>query len=39
MFFGDLNDPNSEISQILKREFTIQRKPSLGTHPSIFYII
>ncbi len=39
MFFGDLNDPNSEVSQVLKEKFTIQRKPALGTHPSIFYII
>ena len=39
MFFGDLNDPNSRISEVLKKNFTIQRKPALGTHPSIFYII
>jgi len=39
MVFGDLNDPDSEISRILKEKFTIQRKPALGTHPSIFYII
>jgi Fe-S-cluster-containing dehydrogenase component len=39
MFFGDLNDPNSEVSKVLKEKFTIQRKPELGTHPSIFYII
>lgn len=37
--FGDLNDPNSEIRQILEKENTIQRKPSLGTHPSVFYIV
>ena len=37
--FGDLNDPQSEIRQILDREFTIQRKPSLGTKPSVFYIV
>jgi len=37
--FGDLNDPNSEISQILDKEHTIQRKPSLGTKPSVFYIV
>ncbi|MFP7753970.1 sulfate reduction electron transfer complex DsrMKJOP subunit DsrO [Thermodesulfobacteriota bacterium B35] len=37
--FGDLNDPNSEIRQMLKTNFTIQRKPSLGTHPSVFYIV
>ncbi|MFO7760855.1 MAG: sulfate reduction electron transfer complex DsrMKJOP subunit DsrO [Thermodesulfobacteriota bacterium] len=39
MIFGDLNDPGSEINQVLKSRFTIQRKPSLGTKPSIFYII
>ncbi|HEB50526.1 MAG TPA: 4Fe-4S dicluster domain-containing protein [Desulfobulbus sp.] len=39
MLFGDLNDPNSEIRQVLKTNFTIQRKPSLGTHPSVFYIV
>ncbi len=39
MIFGDLNDPNSEIRQVLKKKQTIQRKPSLGTHPSVFYII
>jgi len=37
--FGDLNDPNSEVSQVLKSHFTIQRKPALGTKPSVFYII
>ena len=26
MVFGDLNDPNSEIRQVLKEKFTIQRK-------------
>jgi len=36
---GDLNDPNSLISKVLKRNFTIQRKPELGTRPSVFYII
>jgi Fe-S-cluster-containing dehydrogenase component len=39
MVFGDLNDPYSEINQVLKEKFTIQRKPALGTLPSIFYII
>ncbi|MGB3209102.1 MAG: 4Fe-4S dicluster domain-containing protein [Desulforhopalus sp.] len=37
--FGDLNDPNSEIRQILDQEHTIQRKPTLGTKPSVFYIV
>jgi len=39
MVFGDLNDPYSEIRQILKEKYTIQRKPGLGTHPSVFFII
>jgi len=37
--FGDLNNPESEIRQILDQEHTIQRKPSLGTKPSVFYIV
>ena len=37
--FGDLNDPNSEIRQRLAQDHTIQRKPSLGTKPSVFYIV
>ncbi len=39
MIFGDLNDPSSEIRKVLKENFTIQRKPSAGTHPSVFYIV
>ena len=37
--FGDLNDPESEVRKILDQEHTIQRKPSLGTKPSVFYIV
>jgi len=37
--FGDLNDPESEIRKVLDKENTIQRKPSLGTKPSVFYIV
>ncbi|PIE58999.1 MAG: 4Fe-4S ferredoxin [Desulfobulbus propionicus] len=39
MVFGDLNDPHSEVRKMLKDNYTIQRKPSLGTHPSVFYIV
>ncbi len=37
--FGDLNDAKSEIRQVLDKEFTIQRNASLGTKPSVFYIV
>ena len=39
MVFGDLNDPNSAVSKVLREKFTIQRKPAAGTKPSLFYII
>ncbi|WP_028579530.1 sulfate reduction electron transfer complex DsrMKJOP subunit DsrO [Desulfogranum japonicum] len=39
MVFGDLNDPESEVRKLLKENYTIQRRPSLGTHPSVFYIV
>ncbi len=39
IIFGDLNDPHSEIRKVLKETFTIQRKPSAGTSPSVFYIV
>ncbi len=39
MIFGDLNDSDSEIRKVLKENFTIQRSPGLGTHPSVFYIV
>ncbi|MGA7826877.1 MAG: 4Fe-4S dicluster domain-containing protein [Geobacteraceae bacterium] len=39
LIFGDINDEKSEIRQVLQKEFTIQRKPSAGTKPSVFYIV
>ena len=39
MTFGDLNDPKSEIRGLLENNETMQRKPELGTKPSVFYII
>ncbi len=36
---GYLNDADSEIRKLLDKEFTIQRKPSAGTRPSVFYIV
>ncbi len=37
--FGDLTDPNSEINQIIRENFVLRRKVSLGTGPSVFYIV
>jgi Fe-S-cluster-containing dehydrogenase component/formate-dependent nitrite reductase membrane component NrfD len=35
---GDMNDPSSEISQVLAANESSVRKPSLGTSPKLFYI-
>ena len=37
--FGDLDDLNSEIRQLLRSHYTIRRKPELGTGPNVFYIV
>jgi len=39
MFFGDLEDPASEVRKILSTRYSIRRKQELGTQPSVFYII
>jgi Fe-S-cluster-containing dehydrogenase component/formate-dependent nitrite reductase membrane component NrfD len=35
---GDMEDPNSEISQLLAREQVSVRKPEKGTMPNVYYI-
>jgi len=37
--FGDLDDPDSGVRAILRKHYTIRRKPELGTEPNIFYIV
>ncbi len=37
--FGDLYDPDSEVRELLKNNYTIRRKPDIGTGPSIYYIV
>jgi Fe-S-cluster-containing dehydrogenase component len=37
--FGDLDDPKSKVRELLKSNFTIRRKESLGTEPSVYYIV
>lgn len=36
--FGDLNDPNSEISRLLQEYPTQVLKPAMGTGPRVYYI-
>ena len=37
--FGDLYDPESEVRELIKTNFTIRRKQTLGTEPSVYYIV
>ncbi len=39
MVFGDLKDPKSEVRELLRANYSIRRKPELGTLPSVFYIV
>jgi len=36
---GDLENPESEIRALLKENYSIRRKQSLGTEPSVYYIM
>jgi len=37
--FGDLDDPESDVRKLLEENYTIRRKQSLGTEPSVYYIV
>jgi Fe-S-cluster-containing dehydrogenase component len=37
-FFGDLNNPNSEVAQIIATTPTLRLREDLGTDPSVYYI-
>lgn len=39
LVFGNLNDPESEVRKLLKDNFSIRRKPGLGTNPEIYYLV
>jgi molybdopterin-containing oxidoreductase family iron-sulfur binding subunit len=39
LFFGDLNDPQSEVRQLLAKRRSLTRKARLGTQPSVYYLI
>lgn len=38
MYFGDIDDPNSEVSQLLKKRKHHSIIPEAGTKPQIFYL-
>ena len=37
--FGDINDPNSQVSKKIAENFTLQRRSNLGTKPKVYYIL
>jgi len=39
MVFGDLEDTESEVREVLAKNFTIRRRPGLGTQPQVYYIV
>jgi Fe-S-cluster-containing dehydrogenase component len=39
LVFGDLGDPNSEVRKLLRKHYSIRRKPELGTGPNVYYIV
>ncbi len=39
LVFGDLEDPDSKVRQILRSHHSIRRKPQLGSKPQVYYIV
>jgi molybdopterin-containing oxidoreductase family iron-sulfur binding subunit len=39
LVFGDLEDPDSEVRQLLRSHYSLRRKPELGTEPNVYYIV
>jgi molybdopterin-containing oxidoreductase family iron-sulfur binding subunit len=37
-FFGDLDDPQSEVSRMLKERKNFVLNPEMGTEPSCYYL-
>ncbi|MFH1626000.1 MAG: sulfate reduction electron transfer complex DsrMKJOP subunit DsrO [Pseudomonadota bacterium] len=39
LIFGNLEESDSEIREALRSDYTIRRKPGLGTRPQIYYTV
>jgi molybdopterin-containing oxidoreductase family iron-sulfur binding subunit len=39
LVFGDLNDPESKVRELVTSRYSIRRKPGLGTEPSVYYLV
>jgi molybdopterin-containing oxidoreductase family iron-sulfur binding subunit len=39
IFFGDFNDPDSEVSRLLRERTPIRLKEELGTEPNVYYLL
>jgi molybdopterin-containing oxidoreductase family iron-sulfur binding subunit len=39
ILFDDLMDENSSVRKALAENVAVQRKPSLGTRPGVYYIL
>jgi molybdopterin-containing oxidoreductase family iron-sulfur binding subunit len=39
LVFGNLEDPTSEVRELLRAHHTLRRKPELGTGPALYYIV
>jgi molybdopterin-containing oxidoreductase family iron-sulfur binding subunit len=39
LLFGDLEDSNSAVREVLRSNFAIRRKAELGTTPEVYYIV
>ncbi len=39
LVFGDVGDPNSAVTALLRGNEVVRRKPELGTSPHVFYIL
>jgi len=39
IFFGDFNDPESDVSRLLRERQAIRLKEELGTEPNVYYLL